>query len=135
MNKANLLIWLKTQQYIVTKFISTLSVEHSRIKTKKNLKLHTIERYYLFLSFENLSTERFLSSLMCFLNLTCPVLISSGFPKIQRRVLYLIPIVSYNRRLRVPLPFWTELSVCHSRLCGLALAILVHCKCLQTNDR
>ena len=48
-------------------FSSTLSVEHSRIKIKKNLKLNTSERYYLFLSFENLSTERFL---MCFLHLT-----------------------------------------------------------------
>ena len=38
------------------------------MKIKKNLKLHTSERYYSFLSFENLSTERFLSSLMRFLN-------------------------------------------------------------------
>jgi len=38
------------------------------------LKLHTIEGHYSFLSFENLSTERFLRSLMRFLNLTCPVL-------------------------------------------------------------
>ena len=29
-----------------------------------------------FVSFENLSTDRFLSFLMCFLNLTCPVLVS-----------------------------------------------------------
>ena len=45
-------------------FSSTLK---NRNKTKK-MKLHTSERYYSFLSFENLSTERFLSSLMRFLN-------------------------------------------------------------------
>jgi hypothetical protein len=30
---------------IIMKFSSTLSAEHSRIKIKKNLKLHTSERY------------------------------------------------------------------------------------------
>jgi hypothetical protein len=49
---------------IIMKFSATLSVEHSRKKIKKNLKLHTSERYYSFLNFENLSIERFLSSLM-----------------------------------------------------------------------
>ena len=61
---------------IIMKFSSTLSVENLRIEIKKNLKLHRSERYYSFLSFENLSTERFLSSFMRFLNLTCPVLVS-----------------------------------------------------------
>ena len=61
---------------IVVKFSSTLSVDHSRIKKEKNLKLHTSERYCSFLSFENLSTDRFLSFLMRFLNLTCPMLVS-----------------------------------------------------------
>ena len=61
---------------MIMKFSSTMSVEHSRIKIKKKLKLDTSERYYSFVRFENLSTERFLSSLMHFLNLDCPVLIS-----------------------------------------------------------
>ena len=41
------------------KFSLTLSVEHSRMKMNLNLKLHTSERYYLFLKFENLGTEFF----------------------------------------------------------------------------
>ena len=60
------------------------------------MKLHTSERYCLFLSFENLSTDRLLSFLMHFLNLTCPVLkFSQNFSAVSYKT------VSYNRILRV----------------------------------
>ena len=82
------------------KFSSTLSVEHSRIKTKiflnyiqvrdiikalERLLSSALDIMYSFLSFENLSTERFISSLMCFLNFSA--------------ICYMT--VSYNRILRV----------------------------------
>ena len=56
------------------KFNSTLSAEHSRKEIKKKNEI-TSEIYYSFISFEYLGTTRFLSSLMHFLNMTCPVLI------------------------------------------------------------
>ena len=45
------------------------------------MTLHSSERYYLFLSFENLSTERFLSSLMCFFKFDLPSACFLNFPQ------------------------------------------------------
>ena len=47
---------------IIMKFSSTMSVEHSRIRIKKKLKLHSSEKYYSFTRSENLSNERSSSS-------------------------------------------------------------------------